>query len=255
MDYGRKYFETKIIIGRKNPTLLLGAGFSYGAINEDGDALPLGGKLVEKLYQHMFVDNPPCKTIMDEDGDGALQYKSNGDLKGLCSLLREEGRADDRDAYLTTMFTGASIDEKSKVFNIVNYRWNKIFTLNIDCLLEYIFEKKGIPYKVWNRDNDDCFARDFGDSYSKGDVIFIGTEFQEDDLKTIINKYSSKGYDLSGNNYFFISPKINNILLKRQISSADNYYWIPWTTEKFFEFLYKDVISEKDVKKSYRKKG
>lgn len=286
--------KLKLSLEEKNPTLLLGAGFSYGAINGEGDALPLGGKLVEKLYKHMFVDNPPCKTIMDEDGDGALQYKSNGDLKGLCSLLREEGRADDRDAYLTTMFTGASIDEKSKVFNIVNYRWNKIFTLNIDCLLEYIFEQKGIPYKVWNRDNDDrrnnnsdtliiklhgcvqnckagyifdeqeyinfwndddCFARDFGDAYSKGDVIFIGTEFQEDDLKTIINKYSSKGYDLSGNNYFFISPKINNILLKRQISSADNYYWIPWTTEQFFEFLYKDVISEKDVKKILQEKG
>ena len=62
-------------------------------------------------------------------------------------------------------------------------------------------------------------------------MIFIGTEFQEDDLKTIINKYGSKGYDLSGNNYFFISPKLNNVRLRRQISSVENYYWIPWTTE------------------------
>lgn len=286
--------KLKLSLEEKTPTLLLGAGFSYGAINEDGDALPLGGNLVEKLYQHMFVDNPPCKKIMDEDGDGALQYKTDRNLKGLCSLLREEGRADERDAYLTSIFTGASIDEKSKVFNIIEYKWNKIFTLNIDCLLEYIFEKKAVSYKVWNRDNDDrrnnnsdtlivklhgciknckagyifdeqeyinfwndddCFSRDFGDAYSKGDMIFIGTEFQEDDLKTIINKYSSKGYDLSGNNYFFISPKINNVLLKRQISAADNYYWIPWTTEEFFDFLHKDVILEKDAKKILQEKG
>ena len=99
----------------------------------------------------------------------------------------------------------------------------------------------------WN--DDDCFSRDFGDAYSKGDMIFIGTEFQEDDLKTIINKYSSKGYNSSGNNYFFISPEIHNVRLKRQILSTDNYYWIPWTTEQFFDFLHKEVILEKDTKK------
>lgn len=286
--------KLKLSLEEKTPTLLLGAGFSYGAINEYGETLPLGGILVEKLYQHMFVDNPPCKEIMDEDVEGALQYKNAGDLKGLCSLLREEGREIERDEYLTTVFSGASIDEKSKIFNIANYKWNKIFTLNIDCLLEYIFDKKAVPYKVWNRENDDrrnnnsdtlivklhgcvqnykagyifdeqeyinfwndddCFSRDFGDAFSKGDMIFIGTEFQEDDLKTIINKYSSKGYDLSGNNYFFISPKINNVLLKRQIAATDNCCWIQWTTEEFFDFLYKEVIIQKDIKRVLQEKG
>lgn len=224
---------------------------------------------------------------------GADKYKDDGDLKGLCGLLRDEGRRKERDEYLTTVFKGATISEESKLFNIVKYKWNKIFTLNIDCLLEYIFDRKGVTYKVWNRDHDDrrndnsdtlivkmhgcvenskegyvfdeqeyinflndddCFSRDFGDAFSKGDVIFIGTEFQEDDLKTIINKYESKGYDLSGNNYFFISPEIHNVRLKRQIASVDNYYWIQWTTEQFFEFLYKDVILEKDAKKILQEK-
>lgn len=286
--------KLKLSLEEKTPTLLLGAGFSYGAKNEDGDELPLGKELVEKLYQHMFIDNPPCKDILDEDRAGAEQYKNAGDLKGLCGLLRDEGRVDERDEYLTSIFKGATISDKSKRYNIGNYKWDKIFTLNIDCLLEYILQQNGMPYKVWNRDNDDrrndnsdtliiklhgcvqnskagyifdeqeyidflndddCFSRDFGDAYSKGDMIFIGTEFQEDDLKTIINKYGSKGYDLSGNNYFFISPKINNVRLKRQISSVENYYWIPWTTEDFFEFLYKDVILEKDSKKILHEKG
>lgn len=286
--------KLKLSLEEKTPTLLLGAGFSYGAINENGEDLPLGKNLVEKLYQHMFIDNPPDKEILDEDIDGAKQYKNAGDLKGLCGLLRDEGRVDERDEYLTATFMGATISDKSKLYNIGSYKWDKIFTLNIDCLLEYIFEQNGVPYKVWNRDNDDrrndnsdtliiklhgcvqnskagyifdeqeyinflndddCFSRDFGDAYSKGDVIFIGTEFQEDDLKTIINKYGSKGYDLSGNNYFFISPKINNVRLRRQISSVENYYWIPWTTEEFFDFLYKDVILEKDSKKILHEKG
>lgn len=286
--------KLKLSLEEKTPTLLLGAGFSYGAINKNGENLPLGQKLVENLYQYMFVDNPPSKDILDEDIEGAEHYKREADLKGLCGLLRDEGRVEERNKYLTHTFMGATISDKSKLNNIGKYRWDKIFTLNIDCLLEYIFEQNGVAYKVWNRDNDDrrndtsdtviiklhgcvqnekagyifdeeeyinflndddCFSRDFGDAYSKGDVIFIGTEFQEEDLKTIINKYGSKGYDLSGNNYFFISPKINNVRLKRQISSMENYYWIPWTTEKFFEFLDQDVIKEKDSKRILTEKG
>lgn len=257
---------------------MLGAGFSYGGVNANGEKLPLGSKLVNDLYQHMFIDNPPCKDILEEDEEGAKTYKERGDLKGLCGLLRDEGRIDERNQYLTSVFSGATIDDANKIFNITNYRWNKIFTLNIDCLLEYIFEKKSVPFKVWNYDHDDrrnnnsdtliiklhgcvrndekgyvfdekeyidfwndddCFLRDFGDAFSKRDMIFIGTEFQEDDLKTIIGKYSSKGYDLSGNNYFFIAPKISDVRLRRQISSTDNYYFIEWTTEEFFDFLYK----------------
>ncbi len=51
----------------------------------------------------------------------------------------------------------------------------------------YDFDEK--EYIVfWN--DDDFLFRDFGDAFSKGDMIFIGTEFQEDDLKIIIGKYT-----------------------------------------------------------------
>lgn len=286
--------KLKLSLEEKTPTLLLGAGFSYGAINEAGEKIPLGKTLVQKLYQHMFIDYPPCKEILDEDREGAEKYKEEGDLKALCGLLRDEDRLSERNEFLTNVFRGATIDEKSKLYNIGRYKWDKIFTLNIDCLLEYIFEQTGVPYKVWNRDkddrrnnnsstliiklhgcvknekagyifdeyeyidflnDDDCFSRDFGDAYSKGDVVFIGTEFQESDLKTIINKYNSAGYDVSGNNYFFITPEINNVSLRRQITTTENYHWIKWKTEEFFEFLYNEVILEKDSKKVLQEKG
>ena len=41
--------KLKLSLEEKTPTLLLGAGFSYGAINENGEDLPLGKNLVEKL--------------------------------------------------------------------------------------------------------------------------------------------------------------------------------------------------------------
>ena len=93
--------KLKLSLEQKTPTLLLGAGFSYGGVNADGDSLPLGAKLVDMLYQHMFVDNPPCREIYDEDIDGAKNYKERVDLKKLCSLIRGEKRVDERDSYLT----------------------------------------------------------------------------------------------------------------------------------------------------------
>lgn len=286
--------KLKLSLEEKTPTLLLGAGFSFGGVNVNGDKLPLGTKLVELLYTKMFVENPPSQDIMDEDGEGAKRYKENNDLKGLCGLLRDENRVEERNEYLTQIFTGASIKKDSKLFNITNYKWSKIFTLNIDCLLEYIYQERSIPYKVWNRDNDDrrnnnsdtliiklhgcvnnkdngyifdeqeyidfwnednCFLRDFGDAYSKGDMIFIGTEFQEEDLKTIISKYSAKGFDSSGNNYFFIAPNINDVRLKRQISSKDNFYWIKWTTEDFFDFLNNEITVKKEIRDDLKERG
>lgn len=242
----------------------------------------------------MFIVNLPEKDIFEEDEPGAKKYLVQGDLKGLCSLLRDEDRVEERNAYLTSVFSGAIISDKSNLFNITSYKWNRIFTLNIDCLLEYIYRTQGVSVKVWNKDNDDrrnnsgdtliiklhgcvnnekegyifdekeyidfwnednCFLRDFGDTYSKSDMIFIGTEFQEEDLKTIIGKYSSKGYDLSGNDYFFIMPKINDVRLKRQISSFRNFHWIQWTAEQFFEFLRDDVIVEKNIKEDLMERG
>ena len=286
--------KLKLSLEEKSPSLLLGAGFSYGATNENGEEIPLGQKLVKLLYNNMFIDNPPVREILEEDDPGAKKYLEQGDLKGLCSLLRDEDRVKERNTYLTSVFRGATINSKSNLFNITSYKWNRIFTLNIDCLLEYIYDTKGIPVKVWNKDNDDrrnnsgdtliiklhgcvnnekegyifdekeyidfwnednCFLRDFGDTYSKGDMIFIGTEFQEEDLKTIIGKYSSKGYDLSGNDYFFIAPKINDVRLKRQISSFENFHWIEWTAEQFFEFLRDNVIVEKNIKKDLMERG
>ena len=110
--------KLKLALEEKTPTLLLGAGFSYGAINGTGDSLPLGKNLVEKLFRYMFIDNPPCKEMLDEDIEGAEQYKNIGDLKGLCGLLRDEGRVEERDNFLTETFMGASISDKSKLNNI-----------------------------------------------------------------------------------------------------------------------------------------
>lgn len=177
---------------------------------------------------------------------------------------------------------------------MVEYQWEKIYTLNIDDFLENLYSERGKALNVWNNDHDDrtnsksktllvklhgcvnnakggyvfdddeymsflneetCFLKSFGDSFVTGDMIFLGTEFQESDLKTIINRYESDGYDTKGNNYFFITPKIGDATLRRKIAETENYYWISWTTEDFLSFLHGEISSEKDVKKLLDERG
>lgn len=105
--------KLKLSLEEKSPSLLLGAGFSYGATNENGEEIPLGQKLVKLLYNNMFIDNPPVREILEEDDPGAKKYLEQGDLKGLCSLLRDEDRVKERNTYLTSVFRGATINSKS----------------------------------------------------------------------------------------------------------------------------------------------
>ena len=45
-------------LSEKPASILLGAGFSYGAKNRGGNILQLGSGLSKKLYEHFFVDHP-----------------------------------------------------------------------------------------------------------------------------------------------------------------------------------------------------
>lgn len=286
--------KLKMSLTEKAPSLLLGAGFSFGAINGDNENLPIGGELVEKLYDELYVNNPPLKEVFDEDNDAAISYKENGMLKDMCSLLAQEGRRAERNAVITDCFLGAHVGDTTFHYYLSEYKWDRIFTLNVDDLVESIYCENSVPLTVWcqeqadrrnNNSNtvliklhgsvlfpekgyifdDEEYAnftnetsyllRDFGDAYVKGDVIFIGTEFQENDLKQIINTYESSGYDTSANNYFFVCPQIKDAILRRKIKETPNYYFIEWTTKQFLEFLHDNVNEPKAIKKELLEKG
>ncbi len=284
--------KLKMSLMEKNPTLLLGAGFSYGTRNNKGELLPTGNGLVNRLYEEMFINNPSPKFA--EDKDAAETYSADGKLKDMCSLLAQEKRKEERDKLITECFLGATAGEKEFYSYLVLYKWDRIFTLNIDDLVENIFEKANKPLTVWHKEkadrrndnsntvlvklhgsvlypqmgyifDEDEYANfynessyllnDFGDAFVKGDVIFIGTEFQEQDLKQIINKYESKGYNTSSNNYFFICPQINDPILRRKINETSNYHFLPWTTQTFLEFLKDSISFPREVKYDLEKKG
>ena len=126
--------KLKMSLTEKTPSLLLGAGFSFGAKNGDNENLPVGLGLLDKLYDELYVNNPPSAEVFEDDNDAAVSYKNNGKLKDMCSLLAQEGRREERNDVITNCFLGAHVEDTDFHYYLSAYKWNRIFTLNVDDL-------------------------------------------------------------------------------------------------------------------------
>ena len=132
--------KLKDSLENKTPALLLGAGFSYGAVNGKGNKIPLGTDLTKILYDRLFFNKKDG--VNDNERWEAKKFLNDSNLRGMCNVLMYEHRIDERNAIFEECFSDASISENSPLFKILSYSWREIFTLNIDCLLEYIFAQK-----------------------------------------------------------------------------------------------------------------
>ena len=265
--------ELKDCLENRSPILFVGAGFTYKSKNKNGDSVELGQGLCNLLYNKFFESSTDSDILKRKKL--ALSKKTDGKLEELCQLLRNANKKDERNEYMTNYFSGCCIDDKDSRNFICNYKWEKIFTVNIDDLIENIYISHNKSLNVWNRNSDDkrhykdkptliklhgCvnnskdgyvfdsdeyanfradedyMISEFGDSYSKNDIIFVGTEFNESDLKHIIEKYKQKGYS-SVNKYFFIAPSIKDDMLMDSIENEQNMFYISMTAEKFCDFL------------------
>lgn len=268
-------------------SLLLGAGFSYGAKNAGENDIPLGETLSKKLYQHFYVDCPP-QNKSKEYCDSVKADEKN--LKKLCTILSSEGRGGIRDIYLSKVFSGCHSAENPFHNKIKDYSWNKIFTLNIDDLVENIFAQTNTPLCKWNYsqfgececgvqtliklhgdvqdigggfvfDEDEytsftlesnCLLKEFAACFLSGDMVILGTEFQESDLSFILKLYETSGYKKSGNQYFFVVPHLNDIILQNKIASIENFHWIEMRTQEFLEYV-SDNVTEPESNRSLLK--
>lgn len=283
--------KLKDSLENKTPALLLGAGFSYGAVNGKGNKIPLGTDLTKILYDRLFFNKKDV--VDDNDREEAKKFLNDSNLRGMCNVLMYEHRIDERNAIFEECFSDASISENSPLFKILSYSWREIFTLNIDCLLEYIFAQKKKKYNLWINNSekkrttkdplivklhgsvyepesyvfddneydkflndDNCLLRDFADAFVKTDMIFIGTQFQEEDLNKIISRYCTKEFDIEANDYYFIVPdEIKNNALRHIIIEKPNFHHIKWNTEDFFDFLDHSILSNKTLETDLKEKG
>lgn len=278
--------------GSHSPSLLLGAGYSYGAQNKIGNELPIGRKLANDLYDYFFVS----KKVGDKlpiDLQKEINDKKD-DLKQVCSFLKQLGYTDERNAFLTECFSGCRFDENAPQRNITNYSWSYIFSLNIDDLVENIYLDANAQLAVWDFSNpyqeagpnvtnliklhgssrkpqdgyvfdsdeyisfsiqQNSLLREFARIAVENDLILIGTEFQEDDLQLIMRIYEASGYTENQKRRIYITPKINNTSLKLKITQSKNDIWVPCKADEFFAELKEQIVIPKGVKDTLSERG
>lgn len=273
----------------RHASLLLGAGFSYGAKNMGGNNLLLGSSLAENLFNHFYLSFPPAGKS-PEYLASVSEKKFN--LRTLCSIMRSEGRADIRDEYLAHVFTGCRPSGNDFHKKILNYPWNTIFTLNIDDLVENIFYDANAPLRVWSKppvereagtqtliklhgdvrcveegfvfDDDEyriftsdsnCLLKEFGHIFTSSDMVILGTEFQEEDISYVLELYKRAGYSNSRYHYFFVTPKLNDIIISNTIENTPNFHWIKMSTEEFLVFLSREVVCPENDRNLLKERG
>ena len=274
---------------QNHPVLLLGAGFSYGATNGVNEPLPLGSKLADMIYTHFFVDGDTSSidsSILDEI------YNKKTDLKELCNYLRLLKKTDERNHLLRRTFRDCKPATDGFHAYLTKYPWEYIFTLNIDDLVENVYRGQQ-PISVWDLNNpngnnrnsnvnliklhgsvdapdkgyifdnseyrdftvsSNCLLREFAHQALQHDLVLVGTEFQEDDLETILDIYETSGYSREPYYRFFVSPSISG-KLKLQIQNSDNDVWIKGDTKTFLERLNRNIIVPGEGKAFLKEKG
>jgi len=273
------------------PTLLLGAGFSVGAINAQNKPLFIGKQLANYLHDYFYIKRAPSKYTRKEL-DEINAAKDN--LREICTFIASEGRRADRDLLIQEVYSGSIPSNKQVLHKLTAYNWQSIFTLNVDDLVENIYRIQDQSLNVWNKssygkrkdfkaptliklhgcindinsglifDDDeyrsftasqDCLLKEFAHEFISNDVILLGTEFQEEDLQIAIKIYEQSGYDGSGNQYFIISPGINSLKMRNILGNLSNFHWIKMTAEDFLTHISEKITTPIGAHKLLKEKG
>lgn len=262
-------------LNNRTPILFLGAGFSFKALNHRNKTIELADNLKKKIFEEFYIKKKP-----EHVDTRYISDVENYNLKDLCMTIKQESTERKKQLYefLIDTFKGAHADPDNDFhIKVQEYNWTKIYTLNIDDLIENIYEHEKKTILVQNEksiknndeivtelyklhgcvnkpengfifstdeyismiENADFRMKEFANDYYKNDIIFIGTELDEDDISYILKNYLSAGYE-HNTKCFFICPTIKPKLLS-QIRGDKNSYIIYWDTEKFLNWLSENV--------------
>lgn len=273
----------------KSPLLVIGAGFSLGSINKNGEPLPKASTLAEELFFNVVKKLTLSKDELKEIQNDENKLKN---LRFICNIISDERAVDLRNDYLTQRMHGCHCKADDFYMLIKEYPWRYIFSLNIDDLVEFIYATDFLSVQINEESNtgettaettliklhgsvthpqygyifDNSEYRHFsatekwslmlfGLEYVRNDVIFLGTEFQEDDLLMMIDKFASMVHITKQTNCYFVTPHISNRTLRRKIEQYPNMHHINMTAEEFLHFTKNQIIDVDKKRKRLRAFG
>jgi len=248
----------------KSPILLTGAGFSFGATKNSSSDFE-----VPKNLDKFIKDNLLKLKQDDLDYEEIIKY----DLKETCSYVKDVKSKEELERFLVDTYSGLVPKEFHK--KIAKYNWRKIYTTNIDDMIESIYEKNGIKMIVQNskKEKVDSNHKDAlnyyklhgcvknkgeGFTFTNGeytnmtvnldyrlmnlcsdiqteDIIFLGTSFEEPDIEYYLEFYKKAGYETKRGQLIFINPRPTSKL--RRKANDLGAILIEWTTEEFLEYI------------------
>lgn len=200
-DNEHKTLMNRIAVG--DIILFLGSGFSLGAVgsleDEDKKKIPLPN--VEQLKKLL------SKTILyTEDIDGSL--------KEICEDCQEDNRA--RYAQvMRELFKVSSVKTFHELY--ANVEWKKIYTINVDNIVENIYEdssqKLGIVYSEDPNHipkNSLLYYKLHGDAIIAPDKITFSTsDYVSSSARKNDYRFETLSYDLKTENFLFVGTALN----------------------------------------------
>lgn len=254
---------------RQQPILFTGAGFSYEAKNVHGQELPLGEGL-KKLMLDEFLCLDPTS---DEYGDWCKTT-----LADVYEYAVSRQGIEKSVAFVRNIFSDCVPEDFQKV--IANYPWSKIYTLNIDDLMENaapqgrfnVVNSRNNGYKTAHKAIDyiklhgcvrnysegfifsnsdytqsvsgyqDCRFANLVSDMQTSDFVFLGTANDERDVDYYLTRFGySPGTPQGG--FFFVCYKPNAVIKNKILSKGA--HLLDMTCREFAEWLDSQADSTK----------
>lgn len=253
----------KEMLVHKAPVLFLGAGFTRECRKGDGTKLPTGSVLRQRLFD-AFIKNKMGKVE---------QEISDYDLRDTCGVIAENlGKKQELYNFIKDQFDGAKPTKYHQY--LTKYPWKKIYTVNVDCIVEYIYKKQKKPCVVQktkhkkpvktgameivklhgsvdNLNEPMIFSRDDYTNLMQGelkyklmdlmcdiqndDFIFVGASLDEPDIDFYLSKYENAGYELARGKIVCIDPEPSYKVQSRMDNLGGRV--IKATDKEFLEYI------------------
>lgn len=252
------------ILINSNPMLFLGAGFSIGATCNEADVVA-----ASKLKNNILNDLMKNK-ITDEELSEVKEYT----LEDICQQVYSvyNGKKELKE-YLIKTFKGTRPGKDEIHKKLLSYDWKRIYTINIDDLVENIYKESRKDIVIQNapklfevedyteliklhgcvnnpndgfvfsrQEYDDLISEKLNlkmnmliNDIQKENFIFIGTSFDERDIDYYLNIYKKAGAEFKKGKLIFINPK-PSFKLKNRIEDLKGHL-IECDVATFLNFL------------------